>query len=216
MADSIGPPRTSSATMSRVSEAPPAAGNFLGSAIYGGVEAFVTKHGPAAAHAVIAKLSAGSRAYVRPNVPALGILGAKRYPYAFVGELVRTMASVARADEDVFCREYAAAGIDYTLATVNRVVLRYAVTPQALAARAQELWTMFHDAGRVTIRTISETEYVAVLSDWPSHDVTVCKVCMEARRRVVERTGVKDVEVRREKCQAWGHDVCETRVRWTR
>jgi hypothetical protein len=27
-------------------------------------------------------------------------------------------------------------------------------------------------------------------------------------------TGVKDLEMRREKCIAWGHDLCAVRVRW--
>jgi hypothetical protein len=119
------------------------------------------------------------------------------------------------SDEDRFLRELSAAGIDATLSTVGRIILRYAASPWMLASRAQEIWDTFHDSGRVTIERVSDTEYLAVHSDWPSHDVTVCKVCTESRRRVVEKTGVAGIEVRREKCQGWGHEVCVTRVRWT-
>jgi hypothetical protein len=38
---------------------------------------------------------------------------------------------------------------------------------------------------------------------------------VEVRRRLIERTGRSNVTVRREKCQAWGHEVCSSRVRWT-
>jgi hypothetical protein len=40
-------------------------------------------------------------------------------------------------------------------------------------------------------------------------------MCGEARRRIVEKTGLK-VEVRRERCQAWGHEACTYRVKWRR
>jgi hypothetical protein len=194
--------------------APDPRGNFLGTGILGAVDHFVKKFGPSAAHATIAKLSPASRAFVTPNVPSLAILGAKKYPYAFVGELFRTMALVARAPEDALIRELTAAGVDATVDTVARVILRYMVSPQTIVDRAQQLWNTFHDSGIITARVVSDHEYIAELTDWPNHDVTVCKVCAEARRRLIERTGAKDVDVTRLQCQAWGHDRCTFRVRW--
>lgn len=196
---------------------PPSAetrGNFLGTGILGAIDYFVRKYGPAAAHAVISKLSPESRKYVTPNAKSLGILGAKRYPYPFVGELFRTMAQVVRVPEDAFVREVTAAGIDATVDTVARVALRYMMTPQGIAQRGQELWNSFHDSGTVRITVVSEHEYVAELTDWPNHDVTVCKVAAEGRRRLIERTGAKNVDVTRTQCVAWGHDRCTFRVRW--
>lgn len=190
-------------------------GCFFGTGIVGGVDAFVHRYGPAAANEVVAKLLPTYPQFVRPNAPVMGLLGARRYPYPFVGAMFRAMIAAVRADEDRFLRDITSAGIDATLSTVGRIILRYAVSPWATAGRAQEIWDTFHDAGRVTIEKISDHEYLAVLSEWPSHDTTVCKVCMEARRRVVERTGVRGLEVRREKCQGWGHEACVTRVRWT-
>jgi hypothetical protein len=189
-------------------------GKFLGTGLLGSVDYFLKKWGPAAGHAVVAKLSPASRTFVAPNAPSLGILAARRYPYAFVGELFRTMALVARAPEDALIRELTAAGVDATVDTVARVILRYMVSPQTIVDRAQQLWNTFHDSGIITARVVSDHEYIAELTDWPNHDVTVCKVCAEARRRLIERTGAKDVDVTRLQCQAWGHDRCTFRVRW--
>jgi hypothetical protein len=66
----------------------------------------------------------------------------------------------------------------------------------------------------LTIVSINDREFLSEVSDWPHHDVVVCKLGVEGGRRIVERTGVKNVTARREKCQSWGHDVCLTRVRW--
>ncbi len=192
-----------------------ARGNFHGTGILGCVEYFEKKYGPSAAHAVIAKLSPASRAFVTPNAPMMGILGARKYPYAMVGDLFRTMMVVARVkDEDAFIRDLTAAGMDATLNTVARFALRYMVSPQTIAENAQKLWNIFHDAGVLRVTPVSETEYTAEISAWPNHDVTVCKIAVEARRRIIERTGRKNVSVSREKCQAWGHDICVYRVRW--
>ncbi len=189
-------------------------GNFRGTASLGSVDYFVRRYGPAAVHQVIAKLSPASRAYVTPNAPSMGMLAARKYPYAFIGELFRVMAQVAQVPEDTFIRDATRAGMDATLDTVGRILLRYAVTPQILASRAQELWNSFHDAGIVTIRVVSDHEYVSELTEWPDHDVTVCKIVAEARRRLIERTGKKDVEVTRTQCIAWGDDRCVYRVKW--
>lgn len=190
-------------------------GNFLGTGIVGVVDYFIKKWGPSAAHSVIARLSPASRAYVTPNAPSLGLLAARKYPYAFVGELYRAMIQVARLPEEAFIREATSAGMDATLDTVGRIALRYAVSPQMIASRAQELWNHFHDSGLVTVRVVNDHEYVSDLTEWPNHDVTVCKVAAEARRRLIERTGMKNVEVSRVQCVSWGHDRCTFRVRWS-
>jgi hypothetical protein len=190
-------------------------GNFLGTGILGAVDYFLKKYGPAAAHQVISKLSPSSRAFVKPNAPSMGILAARKYPYPFIGELFRTMAVAARVPEDAFIRDATAAGMDATLDTVGRILLRYAATPQMLAARAQDLWNTFHDSGKVTVTLPGPNEYQSDLTDWPDHDVTVCKMCAEARRRLIERTGKKNVEVTRTQCVAWGHDRCTFRVKWS-
>lgn len=190
-------------------------GNFFGTGIRGGIEWYVRTFGPSAAHAAVGRLSPSARRLVDPHDAALGILGARKYSYAFVGELMRSFAVTVRQDEDTFLRDIVNAGVDATLNTVGRAILRYAVSPQMIASRAQEMWNVFHDSGRITIASMSESDYVAHLLDWPNHDVTVCKMSMEARRRVVEKTGLR-VEVRREKCLGWGHDLCQFRVRWSR
>ncbi|MGZ3424660.1 MAG: hypothetical protein ACXVEE_42780 [Polyangiales bacterium] len=206
---SLGAPRSTRTPESGVS-----LGNFLGTGLRGGIEWFVEKHGPAAVHAAVTKLSPDWRRLVDPHDKALGILGARKYPYAFVGELMRAMAAAVRTDEDRFLAAIGPAGVDATLNTVARVLLKYAISPAAIAARAQEAWNVFHDAGRLTVIHKSEFEYTSTLTEWPNHDVTVCKLCLFARRRVIERTGAKNVEVTRTKCLAWGHDCCAFRVRW--
>jgi hypothetical protein len=210
VADSIGPPRPATIPP----EAAPQPGCFYGTGIAGCVDYFVKRFGPAAAHTAIAKLPRHYRLLVQPHAPTLGILGAKKYPYPFVGELFRSMAAAVHMEEDVFVRQVISAGMDHSLATVNRIALRWASSPASLAGRAQELWNMFHDTGRITIVWKSDNEYVTELADWPNHDVTVCKACVEARRRMLEHTNAKDLEMRREKCVAWGHELCATRVRW--
>ncbi len=189
-------------------------GNFTGTGMAGAVAYFLKRHGPAAGHAVVAKLLPRWRGYVTPNAPNLGLLGARRYPYPFVGELIRAMASSVHADEDRFIREVVAAGVDETVDTVARVMLRHMITVRHIAERGQELWNTFHDSGLVTITVVGENEYVATMREWPNHDVIVCKMCMEGRRRLIERIGATDVEASRVRCLAWGHDVCEYRIRW--
>jgi hypothetical protein len=190
-------------------------GNLRGSTIVGGLEHFERRYGPAAAQSVVAAISPEWRRLVVPNTPLFGLLPSRLYPYAFVGELIRTMARVVKAtDEDAFVRELAAAGVDATLGTIHRLVLRWVATPRDYAKRAQEVWDQYHDAGRVTVLSITDREYLVQMSELPAHDVTVCKVVLEGRRRILMKTGVNIVDARREKCITWGHEVCVMRYRW--
>ena len=193
----------------------PTRGNFYGSGIVGAVDYFVRRYGNAASGAVVARLQSAHPTLVVPNAPRMGLLGAKLYPYAFVGDLVRAMIAVIKPpDEDAFIREIVSAGMDETLSTVHRVLLRYIVTPEDHAKRAQQLWSAYHDSGTVKVLASANGEYVVELSDWPNHDPMVCRICMEARRRVLEKTGVGAVEATRQRCVAWGHDTCVARYRW--
>jgi len=188
-------------------------GHLYGTGLLGSTEHFTKKYGPAAAHAVIARLPQW-RSYLRPNDPFMGLLGARKYPYAFVGDLVRAMASVAKVGQETYVREFADSGIDRTLTTVARLALRHLVSPREIAKRAQELWNLYHDAGRVTVSEVTDHGYVSTITDWTGHDVMVCHIAAEARRRVVELSGGKNVTVSRERCVAWGHSECRFRIRW--
>lgn len=201
-----------SSRLSLVPETAPL-GNFYGTGLRGGMEWFVRTFGPAAGHAVVARMPAAHRGQLDAHEAGLGILGARKYSYAFVGELFRTMAITVKMDEDAFIRDVVNHGVDATLNTVGRAILRYAVSPQMICSRAQEMWNTFHDSGRITILSLNDSEYLAQLSEWPNHDTVVCKIGAEARRRILEKTGLK-VEVRRERCQAWGHEACTYRARW--
>ncbi len=190
-------------------------GHAYGTAFRGAVEGYLRHYGAAAGAEVFAKLPPNYRSLLTPNTPVLGIFATKKYPYAFIGELIRTMqVAVREPDEDVFIRRIATMGVDATLDTVERVMLRYLVSPQAIAERAPELWRVFHDCGRVTITLLTDRELHSEVADWPFHDVRVCKLGVEGGRRLFERSGLKNVEAARIKCQAWGHPVCVTRVRW--
>lgn len=189
-------------------------GNMLGTPIVGGTEWFTTTYGPAAAASVVAELPAVWRSWVRPNSRALGLLGAKRYPYAFIGALVGTMAKVVRAaDPDLFIDHISAAGIDAAIGTGMRVLLRYGATPASLATRAQESWDMFHDSGLVRA-TVTAREYVSETTAWAAHDPVVCKICLYVRKRIIARAGMRNVVATRDRCQSWGHDRCVHRIRW--
>ena len=190
-------------------------GNMYGSAFVGTMEGYLQRYGKSAAQETIARLAPKWRSLLQPHAAALGILGARKYPYAFIGELLKAMASAVKVDEDTFLRQAAAWGVDATLDTVSRIALRYVVSPQTVAERSPELWRVFHDCGRLTITSLTDRDFLSEVSDWPQHDVMVCKLGVEGGRRIVERTGAKNVEARREKCRAWGHDVCVTRIRWT-
>ena len=190
-------------------------GNLRGSTVVGALEVFEQRYGRAASHEVIASLSAEWRPLIRPNVPVMGLLPSRLYPNEFVGEVVRTMARVVRApDEDQFIRELAHGGIDQTLGTVHRLILRWVATPREYAKRAQDVWDQYHDSGRVRVLSVTDHEYVVQVSEWAHHDVTVCKLSMEGRRRLLEKTGVRVLDGRREKCVGWGHDLCLMRYRW--
>jgi hypothetical protein len=189
-------------------------GTMVGTPIVGSIDFFLQRYGRAAAHETIARVPPRWREYLRPHAPQMGILGSRRYPYSFIGDLIRTMITVVRPNEDAFVRDLAIAGLDASLNTAMRVLLRLAATPASLAERANEGWRMFHDTG-VVHASVNDREYVTEIVDWANHDVMVCKITVEVRRRLIERTGRSNVTVRREKCQAWGHEVCSSRVRWT-
>lgn len=190
-------------------------GHFRGSALYSSAAHFQHKYGNAATHAVIARLPAAMRGFVTPNAPALGILGARVYPYPFIGELVRTMRTVVKApDEDLFVRELVDAGLDVLLSTMHRVVLRYLATPWSFLDRRQEIWDLYHTTGRLNVLAKTKTSYLIQDAEWPNTDAIVCKVNLEGRRRMLEHMGLRHIEARREKCRAWGHDSCETRFKW--
>jgi hypothetical protein len=194
----------------------PARGHFRGSALYHSIAYFTNKYGPAAAHTVIARLPPNMRSYVQPNAPALGILGARSYPYPFVGELVRTMRDTVHApDEDVFVRQITYAGLEVLVNTMHRVLLRWLVSPSAFLERRQEIWELFHHDGRLNVLSQTRTSYVIEDADWSNNDPIVCKVNLEGRRRMLELMGLTEIEALREKCRAWGHDKCQTRFKWT-
>ena len=193
----------------------PARGQFRGSALYHSVAHFTEKYGPATAHTVIARLPRTMRGFVQPNAPALGILGARSYPYPFVGELVRTMRDVVHApDEDRFVQEITYAGLEVLVNTMHRVLLRWLVSPAAFLERRQEIWELFHTEGRLNVLSQTKTSYVIEDVDWTNTDPIVCKVNLEGRRRMLELMGLTEIEARREKCRAWGHDRCLTRFKW--
>ncbi len=194
----------------------PGVGHLYGTAFRGAITGFLGHYGHAAGSEVVSKIDARYRAFVQPNHVSLGILASRKYPYAFVGELLRTMHTTVRAaDEDAFIRQLGRWGVDATLDTVERVLIRYLVSPQAVAQRAPELWRIFHDCGRLTILKLTDTEFHSEVADWPHHDIRVCKLAVEGGRRLVERSGKTNVDAGRTKCQAWGHPTCVTRIKWT-
>jgi len=190
-------------------------GNLRGSTVVGALEVFEQRYGRAASHEIVSSLPAEWRGLVKPNVPVMGLLPSKLYPNGFVGEVVRAMARVTRApNEDAFIRELTSAGIDATLGTVHRLILRWVATPREYAKRAQDVWDQYHDSGRVTVLSVTDHEYLVQISEWARHDVTVCKLSLEGRRHLLEKTNIRITDCRREKCVAWGHDVCVMRYRW--
>jgi hypothetical protein len=189
-------------------------GNMVGTPIVHAVEHMVKKYGQSAAQEVTRRMSPRWRALLDPHSPGLGLMGGKWYPYPMVGELMRHGASAVRAaDEDAFLRELAFAGIDASVGTVARILLRYAASPRALASRGQEAWNMFHDAGTVAVE-VGERSYVATITDWTNHDTEVCKISKEVRRRLLERSGLTNVVARRERCVGWGHENCVVTCEW--
>jgi hypothetical protein len=193
-----------------------ALGSMSGTPIVGAVQHFVRRYGAAAGHETIVQLPRKWRSFVRPHANALGLLGARRYPYAFIGDLVRAMSrAVHRHGDPSFVSELAVAGIDAAIDTSARVMLRLAATPETIARRGQETWNLFHDTGRVSVRTLGRKEYVSSTSHWMNHDEIVCRICVEVRRRVFERAGLRDVRGERLECVGVGGASCVTRITWT-
>jgi hypothetical protein len=194
---------------------PPPRGGFKGSALHHSFAWFERRFGPAAVHAVIAKLPANWRALVKPNERAFGILGARIYPYPFVGDTVRIMRDVANVkDEDEFVRDITNAGVEAMLGTAHRLVVRWLVTPKTFLEHRQDIWDLYHDTGKLNVLSLAEKEYVIQDAEWSNTDPIVCKVNLEGRRRMLGVMGLRYVDARREKCRAWGHATCDTRFRW--
>lgn len=188
-------------------------GNMVGTPIVAAFEHYLRVHGAAAGHEVFARTSPRHRSLLSPHAPVLGLLGAKWYPYPFCAELLKNAAAAVRADEDAFLRELAVAGIDGSIGTVARILLRYAASPSSLAARGQEAWNMFHDEGRVSV-DLTERRYVVSIHDWTHHEPLVCKISKEVRRRLLERAVGGPVEAHRDRCIGWGHEACVVRLEW--
>jgi hypothetical protein len=191
------------------------AGGFRGSSLHHSIAHFEKKYGPSSAHAVIARMPPQWRGLVRPNAPSLGILGARVYPYPFIGDLVRTMRDVANAkDEDAFVRELVNAGLDVLVGTMHRVLVRWLLTPSTFLSKRQEIWELYHDAGKLTVLAETDKHFVIEDAEWSNRDPIVCKINFEGRKRMLELMGKRGIDGRREKCRAWGHETCETRFRW--
>jgi len=192
-----------------------ALGNLRGSAVTGGLGHFTERYGRVALHEIYARLPADLRGGLDPHAPNLGLLPTRLYPYPHIGRLLRTMAQVVHAsDEDTFLRMLSAAAMNTTMTTVNRLALRYLVSPATYASRAQQIWDLYHDSGRLTVLPSAPNELVVQIDEWPNHDVTVCKVCVEGRRRILELIGVRPLEARRSKCRHWGDATCVQYLRW--
>jgi hypothetical protein len=207
-------------TTTQAQPAPSTVGTMLGSGLFNATDYFTRKYGNAAAHAVIGLVdrrwcdpALAGGPFVRANTTAMGIVSARRYPLAFVGELTRLMGVVARVPEDDMVRQLAVAGIDGSVGMALKILLRYAASPAGLAARGQAAWEMFFDTGRA-VATVQGNEYTSTISDWHGHDQVVCKLAMEVRRRVLERTGIERSTAHRSKCISWGNPACVTVIRW--
>jgi hypothetical protein len=190
-------------------------GNMRGAGVLGAVEYFARKYGPAAMHATITHLSPASRAFVRPNTPNFGLVPGQLYPNAFLGDLGRAMVAAVRVDEDVFIRDFAGGGIDANLTSIHRIAIRLITSIETYMKRSQQLWDLYHDSGRVSVLPTAKNELLVQLHDWAAHDPFLCKVNVEGRRRILELLGLKNVQARRDKCQAWGHGVCLASYRWS-
>lgn len=190
-------------------------GGFRGSPLYHSFAWFGKVYGPAASHAVISRLPTQWRPLVKPNEAAFGVLGARVYPYPFVGDMLRTMKTVVGAkDEDTFLRDVTNAAIDQLLSTMHRVLIRWLLTPKTFLDHRQEIWDMYHDTGKLHVLSLTDKDFVIEDAEWGNTDPFVCKVNVEGRRRMMEVMGMRNIEMRREKCRSWGHDTCQTRVRW--
>lgn len=204
----------SGVTPSVPQEAPPR-GGFRGSALHHSIVHFEQRYGPAAAHGVIARLPSAWRGLVKPNAPAMGILGARIYPYPFIGDLVRTMRDVTSSrDEDAFVRELVLAGMDVLVGTMHRVLVRWLVTPSTFLSKRQEIWELYHEGGKLNVLSQADKSYTIEDADWTNTEAIVCKINLEGRKRMLELMGMRKVESVREKCRAWGHESCITRFRW--
>lgn len=190
------------------------AGRMAGTPLVWAGRFFAEKYGRAAVGEVVSKIAPQWRSLLNPHADALGLLGARWYPYAFVADYVQTARAVVRAEEDPFVREVAFAGIDGSMSTVMRAMVRWLGTPQSLAGRSQETWRLFHDTGIVTVPTLGERELRRRVTEWQGHNVVVCKIVAEVFTRSFGKTGVKNVRVQREECVAWGRDACVFHVRW--
>jgi len=189
-------------------------GRMVGTPIVAAARHFQQKYGRAACMDVVSRMAPQWRYLVNANADAFGLLGARWYPYGFIAEFMSCAKNVLHADEDAFIREMAWAGIDNSMSTVMRAMVRWFSSPRAFAERSQESWRMFHDTGIMTVPTLTEHEVRRRITDWQGHNVIVCKVVAEVFARTFAQTGVKNVQVRREECVAWGHEACVFHITW--
>ncbi len=190
-------------------------GNMAGTPIAAAARHFEQKYGRAAASDVVTRIPARWRELLRPNTEAMGLLGSRWYPYAFLADWIYTAKIVVHApDEDAFIRELAWAGIDGSMSTGMRAMARWLGSPRAFAEHSQESWRLFHDTGIVSVTTIGEHELRRRVVDWQGHNVVVCKVVAEVFTRTFSKTGVREARCRREECVGWGHKACVFHITW--
>jgi hypothetical protein len=189
-------------------------GRMVGTPIVAAARYFESRYGRAAVGEVVSKIPARWRSMLNPHAEAFGLLGARWYSYDFIQDWVTTARSVVRLDEDTFIREIAYAGIDGSLNTVMRAMVRWFGSPRSFAERSQESWRLFHDTGIVTVPTLTSTEVRRRITEWHGHNVVVCKIVQDVFARTFAQTGVKNVVSRREECVAWGRDACVFHIKW--
>ena len=207
--------------MSRPSELPAepggphaVVGRIVGTPIVAGARHFQLTYGRAACMDVVARLAPQWRYLVDPNADVFGFLGARWYPYGFIAEFMNCAKTVVRKDEDEFLREMAFAGIDGSMSTVMRAMLRWFSSPRAFAERSQDSWRLFHDTGVMSVPTLTDHDVRRRVTDWQGHNVVICKIVAEVFARTFSKTGVSNVRVRREECVSWGRDACVFHIKW--
>jgi hypothetical protein len=189
-------------------------GRMVGTPIVAAARHFELRYGRAAVGEVVARIPEQWRSLLNPNAHAFGLLGARWYPYAFIADFVTTARNVVHRGEDEFIRELAVAGIDGSMSTVMRAMIRWFTSPRAFAERSRDSWRLFHDTGVMSVPTLTDHEVRRRVTDWSGHNVIVCKVVSEVFARSFSKTGVTGVKSVREECVSWDREACVFRITW--
>ena len=178
-----------------------------GSAVTSRVRFLRERGGEGALRAVLATLSATSRAHIER-----GILPHAWVPFELFVELNVAADEHLGKGDLALCREMGRYGAKVNLPTLYRIFYRLGSLPFILR-KAARLWEVHYDSGRLEVE-LGEHEATLTIAEFATPHRAHCLSVLGWAEAAGELSGVKILEARELSCRSQGAGACQLFVRW--